>query len=59
MQHQALFENHQLNYDEVVRRLEHWSNTKVDHVQALSAIRTLTQLLAINRNNLHFERRDA
>ena len=44
--------NHQLNYDEALRRLDHW--TTEPHM-CPSAVRLLIEILKANRDNLYFE----
>lgn len=59
MEYKALFTNaHQLNYDEVVRRLKHWSTQgqgALNRPSAQPAIVILVSLLERNRLNLYFE----
>ena len=46
--------NHQLNYDEVVRRLKYWV-AMPDEQRARSTIKMLVDILEANRGNLYFE----
>lgn len=46
--------NHQLNYDEAVRRLNYWLNQPTSGQQQ-GAIRLLVGTLERDKNNLYFE----
>jgi hypothetical protein len=52
MEH-SLFVNHQLNYDEAVRRLAYWAS--IGGERGLSAIRSLAKVLERDRDCLYFE----
>ena len=48
--------NHQLNYDEAIRRIQYWVNHPTE--RSTFAIRMLAAALDRNRNNLYFEPRE-
>lgn len=45
---------HQLNFDEAVRRLEHWANQKDSSMRDI-ALRLLAKQLKDNKDCLYFE----
>ena len=51
-----LFTNHQVNYDEAMRRMKYWLE-QVEHGtgRGLTEAHLLCALLTRNRNNLYFE----
>ena len=56
MDHSLFTYNHQLNYDEALRRLEYWTNVQdASPVQARNAIRTLLAVMKRDRDILYFE----
>jgi len=50
-----LFVNNQLNYDETIRRLKHWTTQPATDLFAVAAIALLLGMLERNRDNLYFE----
>jgi len=48
--------NHQLNYDEVVRRIDYWAGH--NSPRGATALRILAAALDRNRDNLYFESRE-
>ena len=56
METQSLMVNRQLNYDEVVRRLQYWAKpSESDSRHASTAIRILADMLEREKHNLYFE----
>jgi hypothetical protein len=52
----ALFTDaHQLNFDEAICRLEHWTQAEPTDQRAPIAVRTLVRALALHRDDLYFE----
>ena len=55
LEDKPLFYNHQLNYDEVLRRLRYWNDPALSSRRRTSAISMLISMLARERENLYFE----
>ena len=49
-----LFYNHQLNYDEAVRRIAYWASEPSSE-RAAGALKMLANMLKRERKNLYFE----
>ncbi len=53
--HNSLYNNnHQLNFNEAVRRIGFWA-AHPDHLHAIGAISVLARALEREKNNLYFE----